>query len=141
MGINSLDRFLAAQEQTYKTALKEIKNGKKRSHWMWFIFPQLRVLGQSERAIFYGIKDVEETKEYLAHPILGARLIEISTALLAHKDKSPIAIMGDIDAVKLRSSMTLFACIGEENSVFHQVLQQFYKGKMCTKTLSRLNFK
>ena len=92
-------------------------------------------------SVFYGIKDDEEAKEYLAHPILGARLIEISTALLAHKDKSPIAIMGDVDAEKLRSSMTLFTMISEENSVFDQVLQQFYKGKMCVKTLSILNVK
>ena len=136
-----MDRFLTAQENVYEKALAEIVKGKKRTHWMWFIFPQFRGLGQSEMSVFYGIKDVEEAKEYLAHPILGARLIEISTALLAHKDKSPIAIMGDIDAVKLRSSMTLFAMISEENSVFDQVLQQFYKGKMCTKTLSILNVK
>ena len=136
-----MNRFLTVQENVYEKALAEIVKGKKRTHWMWFIFPQFRGLGQSEMSVFYGIKDVEEAKEYLAHPILGARLIEISTALLAHKDKSPIAIMGDIDAVKLRSSMTLFAMISEENSVFHQVLQQFYKGKMCTKTLGILNVK
>ena len=136
-----MDRFLTAQENVYEKALAEIVKGKKRTHWMWFIFPQLRGLGQSEMSVFYGIKDVEEAKEYLAHPILGARLIEISTALLAHKDKSPIAIMGDIDAVKLRSSMTLFASISEENSVFHQALNAFYKGKTCAKTLELLGLK
>ena len=136
-----VERFVERQKEYHEIALNELKKGRKRSHWMWFIFPQLRGLGQSEMSVFYGIKDVEEAKEYLAHPILGARLIEISTALLAHKDKSPSAIMGDINAVKLRSSMTLFASISEENSVFHQALNAFYKGKTCAKTLELLGLK
>lgn len=133
-----MNRFLTAQKNVYEKALAEITKGKKRTHWMWFIFPQLYGLGQSEMSIFYGIKDIEEAKEYLANPVLGGRLVESSKALLGHSGKSAIEIMGDIDAVKLRSAMTLFAVISEENSVFHQVLRQFYKGKMCAKTLRLL---
>ena len=130
MDINSLDRFLEAQEHKYDIALNEIRNGKKRTHWMWYIFPQLRGLGRSQMAYTYGINGIEEAKAYLAHPILSARLIEISEALLAHKDEMIEDIVGEIDAVKLRSSMTLFALISEEGSVFHQVLNCFYDGEM-----------
>ena len=135
MGINSLDRFLAAQEKSYETALRELKNGRKCSHWMWYIFPQLKALGYSETALYYGIANMEEAKSYLAHPILNARLVACCEAILLHKDKSALRILGDIDAMKLKSSMTLFALAGEEeNSVFHQVLTQFYDGKMDAKT-------
>ena len=130
MDINSLDRFLEAQERIYEIALKEIRNGEKESHWMWYIFPQLRGLGKSRMAYAYGINGLEEAKAYLAHPILSARLIEISEALLEHKDQDIEDILGDIDAMKLRSSMTLFALISEEGSVFHQVLNCFYDGEM-----------
>ena len=87
MDINSLDRFLEAQERMYETALKEIKNGEKESHWMWYIFPQLRGLGKSQLAYTYGINGIEEAKAYIAHPVLSARLIEITEALLTHKGK------------------------------------------------------
>lgn len=130
MDITSLNRFLEAQEPMYATALKEIKNGEKESHWIWYIFPQLRGLGYSPNAYTYGINGLEEAKAYLEHPVLSARLIEISTALLSHKGESIEDIMGDIDALKLRSSMTLFALISEDNSVFHQVLDCFYDGNM-----------
>lgn len=130
MDINSLDRFLEAQERIYEIALKEIRNGEKESHWMWYIFPQLRGLGKSRMAYAYGINGLEEAKAYLAHPVLSARLIEISEALLKHKDQDVEDILGDIDAMKLRSSMTLFALISEEGSVFHQVLNCFYDGEM-----------
>ena len=135
MDINSLDRFLEAQERMYETALKEIKNGEKESHWMWYIFPQLRGLGRSQMAYTYGINGLEEAKAYLDHPVLSARLIEISEALLKHKNQDIENILGDIDAMKLRSSMTLFALISEENSVFHQVLDCFYDGKMDKQTI------
>ena len=135
MDINSLDRFLEAQEHMYEIALKEIRNGEKESHWMWYIFPQLRGLGISQMAYAYGINGVEEAKAYLAHPVLSARLIEINEALLAHKDQDIEDILGDIDAMKLRSSMTLFAFISEKNSVFFQVLECFYDGKMDEYTL------
>ena len=134
MGFN-LERFLKAQESSYDIALQELNDGRKRSHWMWYIFPQLKALGYSETALYYGIADMEETKSYLAHPILKARLVACCEAILLHKDKSALRILGDIDAMKLKSSMTLFALASdEENSVFHQVLTQFYDGKMDAKT-------
>ena len=134
MGFN-LERFLKAQESSYDIALQELNDGRKRSHWMWYIFPQLKALGYSETALYYGIADMEETKSYLAHPILKARLVACCEAILLHKDKSALRILGDIDAMKLKSSMTLFALASdEENSVFHQVLTQFYDGKMDDKT-------
>ncbi len=136
MDINSLDRFLEAQERMYEVALKEIRNGRKRSHWMWYVFPQLRGLGRSQMAYTYGIKGIEEAKAYLEHPVLSARLIEITEALLTHKGKDIYDIMGDIDDMKLHSSMTLFALTSNENSVFHQVLDCFYDGEMDKYTLS-----
>ena len=139
MDINSLDRFLEAQERMYETALKEIKNGEKESHWMWYIFPQLRGLGRSQMAYVYGINGLEEAKAYLTHPVLSARLIEISEALLEHKDKDIEDILGDVDAMKLRSSMTLFALISEENSVFHQVLDFFFNCEKDGYTLKLIN--
>lgn len=139
MDINSLDRFLEAQERMYATALKEIKAGKKRTHWMWYIFPQLRGLGKSNMSYVYGINGIEEAKEYLKHPILSARLKEISEALLEHKDKSAYDILGDIDNMKLQSCMTLFALISKESSVFHQVLECFYDGEFDKTTSILLN--
>ena len=135
MEINSLNRFIDAQNYMYETALTEIKNGMKVSHWIWFVFPQLRGLGRSDMAYKYGINGIEEAKEYLAHPVLSARLTEISEALLVHKNKDIEYIMGGIDAMKLRSSMTLFALVSEENSVFHQVLDCFYDGEMDDYTI------
>ena len=130
MDINSLDRFLEAQERMYEIALKEIKNGEKESHWMWYIFPQLRGLGKSRMAYAYGINGIDEAKAYLAHPVLSARLIGISKALLEHKDQDIEDMLGDIDAMKLHSSMTLFAIISYNDSVFHQILDCFYNGEM-----------
>ena len=135
MDINSLDRFLEAQEIMYETALKEIKNGKKRSHWMWYIFPQLRGLGESRMSYVYGINGLEEAKAYLEHPVLSARLIEITKALVTHKGKDIYKIMGDIDDMKLQSSMTLFALVSENDSVFRQVLDFFYNGEEDSNTL------
>ena len=139
MDINSLDRFLEAQERMYETALKEIKNGEKESHWMWYIFPQLRGLGKSRMAYAYGINGLGEAKAYLAHPVLSARLIEISEALLEHKGKDIEDILGDIDAMKLRSSMTLFALISENSSIFHQVLDFFFNCEKDGYTLKLIN--
>ena len=138
MNINSLDRFIAAQEKSYEPALSEIKRGKKRSHWMWYIFPQLRGLGKSEMAYVFGISGLEEAKAYLGHPVLSARLIEISEALLEHKDKSAYWIFGEIDGMKLKSSMTLFAYVSEEGSVFHRVLDAFFGGERDGETLMLL---
>ena len=135
MDINSLDRFLEAQERMYEIALKEIKNGEKESHWMWYIFPQLRGLGRSQMAYAYGINGIEEAKAYLAHPVLSARLNEICEALLEHKGEDIEDILGDIDAMKLCSSMTLFGLVSENGSVFHQVLYCFYDGNMDERTI------
>ena len=138
MDINSLDRFLEAHELMYETALKEIKNGKKKSHWMWYIFPQLRGLGKSRMSYVYGINGIEEAKAYLEHPVLSARLIEITEALLTHKDKDIYDIMGDIDDMKLKSSMTLFALVSEEHPLFHQVLEGFYDGEKDENTIEKI---
>ncbi len=141
MDINSLDRFLKAQEKKHEKALNEIKNGKKRTHWMWYIFPQLRGLGRSDMAYIYGIKDLEEAKSYLAHTVLSMRLYELCGVLLEHKDKSAYDVFGDIDEMKLKSSMTLFALASEDNSIFHQVLECFYNGEMDKATLKIINRK
>lgn len=138
--VSSFDsaKFISAQAHTYEKALKEIKSGRKRTHWMWFIFPQLRGLGVSNMAHRYGIADLEEAKAYLLHNDLGARLIEISTELLKLEESDPEVIFGDIDAVKLKSSMTLFSLVSEDDSVFHKVLQKFFKGQTDVKTLELL---
>lgn len=134
-----LQRFVRAQSGVYDTALKEIRNGDKRSHWMWFIFPQLRGLGKSEMATFYGIADLNEAIMYLAHPVLGTRLIECCEAVLSNKEKSAYEIFGGIDAKKLRSSMTLFLVASDGNPVFKAVLDRFYDGKKDGATLKLLN--
>ena len=134
--MHRLDRFLSAQTHTYEAALAQIRAGRKTSHWIWYIFPQLRGLGRSLNSFTFGIRDLEEAKEYLAHPVLSARLREITQTLLLHKDKRIEDIMGDVDAMKLRSSMTLFCFVSEESSPFHQVLDCFYDGKPDSRTLS-----
>lgn len=140
MNTNSLERFVEAQERSYETALAEIRGGKKRTHWMWYIFPQLRGLGSSFMAHTYGIEDLAEAKAYMAHPVLSARLIEISEAILAVEGKRANEILDYTDAIKLRSCMTLFAAISEEGSVFHRVLDRYYEGSMDKLTLSRIGF-
>ena len=134
MDIHSLDRFLVAQRLTYAIALREIQNGCKRSHWMWFIFPQLRGLGSSQMSYAYGLDGIEEAQAYLAHPILSGRLTEISEALLTWHEKGPEEIFGSVDAVKLHSSMTLFALLSKEGSVFHRVLDRFFHGVLDERT-------
>ena len=96
----NLDRFLKAQELMYPRALREMQTGRKRTHWMWFVFPQLKVLGQSSTSLYYGIEDFDEAKQYLAHPVLGTRLKEISEVLLSLETNDPYKVMGDIDALK-----------------------------------------
>ena len=121
-----LDRFVTAQEPVYPQALSELRSGRKRSHWMWFIFPQLAQLGRSETARFYGIGSATEAAAYLRHSLLGSRLEECSQALLAHRGTRPEEIMGSIDAMKLRSSMTLFEAVADEPEPFAAVLEAFY---------------
>lgn len=139
MDINSLDRFVEVQEKMYPIAMKEIQNGQKETHWMWFMFPQLRGLGRSSTAHIYGIPGLEEAKAYLAHPWLSGRLYELCTALLHHKDKSAQEIFGNIDAMKLKSSMTLFALTSEDYTIFDQVLEQFFDGEMDEITVMIIN--
>lgn len=135
----NLDRFLEAQETTYNEALSEIKKGKKQSHWMWFIFPQIAGLGFTDYNVFYAIKNLEETTQYLRHPVLGKRLIEISTALLDINGKTANEIMGKPDDRKLKSCMTLFAQITNTDPVFQKVLDKYYQGTKDEKTIQLLN--
>lgn len=135
---NNLKRFIDAQQTSYKTAFTEIKNGRKRSHWMWFIFPQIQGLGFSETSRFYGIKDIEEAEEYLKHPILGNRLVEISNALLGLQLNNANQIFGSPDDMKLKSCMTLFAALPDTNPVFQLVLKKFFDGTKDNKTLQIL---
>ena len=123
----NLNRFLLAQENTYDQALREIHAGRKMSHWMWFIFPQMKGLGTSYHSTFYGISGREEAEAYLAHPVLGPRLIAISKALLVHTDKPIEQIFGHTDSLKLKSSMELFGRIPNADPVFAQVLKAFYQ--------------
>ncbi len=135
--MHDLNRFISAQERSYDAALREIKSGRKRTHWMWYIFPQIAGLGFSSTAQFYAISSMQEAKDYYAHPVLGKRLVEISEALLALGTNDAGAVMGYPDDLKLRSSMTLFlAASGDE--VFQKVLDKFYSGKPDSKTLSIL---
>ena len=139
MDINSLDHFVKAQERMYQVALKEIREGKKRSHWMWYIFPQLRGLGTSSMAHTYGISGLDEAKAYLEHPVLSARLYELCGELLKHKEKSANEIFGDIDAMKLKSSMTLFALTSKEHTIFDEALECFFDGERDAITLKLIN--
>lgn len=135
---DDLKRFLDAQKYDYDPALREIRSGHKRSHWIWYIFPQLKALGYSDTAKKYGIRDLDEAKAYLNEPTLRSRLIEISEALLALPENDPLKVMGHPDDLKLRSSMTLFAAADPECTVFQRVLDKFYSGKPDTKTLDLL---
>ena len=139
MDINSLDRFLEAQDRMYSIALKELKNGKKRSHWMWYMFPQLRELVTSSMSYTYGISGLDEAKAYLAHPVLSERLYELCSELLKHKDKTALEIFGDIDEMKLKSSMTLFALTSEDCTIFDEVLENFFGGEMDDLTIKYIN--
>ena len=129
-----LSRFLKAQENTYKTALLEIKTGRKRSHWMWYIFPQIQGLGFSSTAQYYAIENLEEATEYITHSILGSRLIEISKALLELEENDPRLVMGYPDDLKLRSCMTLFQIAAPDQPVFGKVLDKYFNGKPDERT-------
>jgi uncharacterized protein (DUF1810 family) len=131
---NSLQRFLTAQETDYPIALAEIKRGRKQSHWMWYIFPQVQGLGYSETARFYAIKNMLEAEAYLNHPVLGKRLIEICEALLLLTSNNATAIFGNPDDLKLRSSMTLFSLVNNPPPVFQKVLNKFFQGIPDPKT-------
>jgi uncharacterized protein (DUF1810 family) len=134
-----LDRFVSAQEQTYDRALAEVRAGAKLSHWMWYIFPQIAGLGHSPMAQRYAIADLAEARAYLAHPILGGRLREITTVLQNLPNPNPDAVFGHVDAVKLRSSLTLFALTdAEPTSLFHQALDRWFDGREDPATVAQL---
>jgi uncharacterized protein (DUF1810 family) len=135
---NGLERFVEAQSRDYETALREIRGGRKRSHWMWYIFPQLRGLGYSSTAQFYGIRDLQEARDYMAHALLGPRLLEISEALLGLETDNPGAVMGYPDDLKLCSCMTLFELAAPEQPVFARVLEKYYGGRRDQRTLALL---
>jgi uncharacterized protein (DUF1810 family) len=134
----NLQRFIDAQESVYPLALEEIKNGRKQSHWMWFIFPQIQGLGFSATSKLYAIKDIHEAEAFLKHPLLGSRLIGISNELLKLDSNNAHTIFGSPDEMKLQSSMTLFSSLNNADPVFDLVLQKFFKGIKDRNTLQRL---
>jgi uncharacterized protein (DUF1810 family) len=132
-----LQRFIEAQNDSYDQALKEIRNGRKLTHWIWYIFPQMKGLGFSYNSEYYGITSLQEARDYLENELLRKRLFEITESLLMHKGKDIESIMGDIDALKLKSSMTLFDAV-QPGSVFGEVLDEFYGGERCRRTLEKI---
>lgn len=139
---DELHRFLNAQKDIYDTALAEIKSGKKRSHWIWYIFPQIRGLGLSETAKYYAIHDRAEAELFLNHSVLGKRLREISAVLLTLKENRATSVFGSPDDLKLKSSMTLFSLLEEsDENVFSKVLKKYYGGSEDEKTRQLLNSK
>jgi uncharacterized protein (DUF1810 family) len=130
-----LNRFISAQEGVFVRALAELRDGLKRSHWMWYIFPQIEGLGHSPTTRLYSIKSLEEARQYLAHPVLGTRLVECAEAVLAVQGRSVADIFGHPDDWKLQSSMTLFELVAGPQSVFARVLDKYYQGKRDPRTL------
>ena len=137
--VKNLERFIKPQKKDYSIALSEIKNGKKQSHWMWYIFPQIQGLGFSETSKFYGIKNIHEAEEFLNHPVLGSRMIRICNELLNLETNDPHRIFGSPDDLKLHSSMTLFSSLPNANPVFQKVLNKFFKGKKDERTMGIIN--
>ena len=133
-----LQRFVDAQAPVYADVIAELGAGAKRSHWMWFIFPQLRALGRSSTALHYGIASIDEARAYGAHALLGARLMECSALVLATRGKTAVQIFGSIDAMKLRSCMTLFEIAAPQQPVFAGVLEAYYRGERDALTLDAL---
>lgn len=133
-----LERFVRAQDGVYDQALQELRAGAKRGHWMWFVFPQVAGLGHSPTAQRYAIAGLDEARAYLAHPVLGPRLVEAAQALLALSARDPVRVLGPVDALKLRSSMTLFEAAAPDERVFGEVLERFYDGERDEATTARL---
>ena len=134
-----LDRFMQAQGSVISEVLLELRGGKKLTHWMWFIFPQLKALGRSETAIYYGLDGLKEACEWLAHPVLSKRLVDCTMAVLEHPDKSITSIMGTPDDLKLRSCMTLFQKADPTQTLFIDVLRIFYENKPDDQTIKLLS--
>jgi uncharacterized protein (DUF1810 family) len=137
----SIQRFLDAQRDSYAVALNEINNGKKKTHWMWYIFPQIEGLGFSETSKYYAIKDLREAEDFLRHPVLGSRLVRICESLLDLPGKNAHKILGSPDDLKLKSSMTLFASVVNSDPVFFSVLDKFFDGQMDEQTMKLLHEK
>jgi len=135
-----LDRFVLAQDRagTYDAAVRELRAGRKSSHWIWFVFPQLAGLGRSEMARHYALSGLAEAQEYLAHPVLGPRLRECAGILAALPERDPVAVLGSVDAQKLRSSMTLFSLAAPEEPVFAAVLERYFGGNPDQETIGRV---
>ena len=133
-----LQRFLAAQDPLYSEVLSELCSGKKRSHWMWFVFPQIAGLGRSPMAVRYSISGKAEAEAYLAHPKLGRRLVECAQKMLDIEGRNAEEVLGAIDGMKLRSCMTLFASVSDL-SIFTDVLEKYYRGQLDQATLSLLS--
>lgn len=127
--------FIAAQNRVWDNVLGELREGRKRSHWIWFVFPQLAALGQSSLSQRYGLRDLAEARSYLANETLRAHLVEAAGILMDHEDKSAEEILGPLDALKLRSSLTLFAAVPGAPDIFGRALAQFFQGTRCPKTL------
>lgn len=136
-----ISRFIEAQRSSYQQALTEIKNGKKASHWIWYIFPQIKGLGRSAMSEYYGIQDIDEAKAYLADAILSKRLIEICEVLLSLDTNDAVEVMGRPDDKKLKSSMTLFDAATDSLEIFQMVLDKYYNGKKDNLTLRILGIK
>ena len=133
---SDLNRFLNAQEKDFENAMAEIKSGKKESHWMWYVFPQIKGLGFSQMSIYYSIQDIKEAKDYLDHPLLGSRLKDITLEVLALKENNATRVFGIPDNLKLKSSMTLFALVdSSEEKIFKNVIDNFFDGQLDDKTL------
>ncbi|OHD25886.1 MAG: calpastatin [Spirochaetes bacterium RBG_16_67_19] len=135
---HDLERFLKAQAPVYDQALAELRGGRKRTHWIWFIFPQIDGLGHSSTSRHYAIKDLEEARAYLQHPLLSSRLVECAQAVLAVESRTASDIFPYPDDLKLRSSMTLFECVEHPGSVFAQVLEKYFQGKRDERTIQLL---
>ncbi len=133
--VSNLNRFLEAQETKYNDALSEIKNGRKLPHWMWYVFPQIAGLGFTNFNVFYSIQNKEEATQYLNHPVLGKRLLEITKVVAEINGKTALEIFGKPDEIKLKSSMTLFSILNNPNPIFQQVLDKYYKGMKDENTL------
>ena len=139
-GPGDLDRFVAAQDdgQTFERALAELRSGRKTGHWMWFVFPQVAGLGRSATARFYALSGLPEAVAYLAHPVLGERLRKAAGVLTELPESDPVKVLGSVDAMKLRSSMTLFARAAPDERLFAAVLDQYFDGAPDQATLDRL---
>ena len=136
---HDLDRFVSAQDGVHEQALAELRAGRKTSHWMWFVFPQLAGLGSSEMAQRFAVGSLVEARAYLDHPVLGPRLVECAEAVLTHPERTARQIMGTPDDAKLRSSMTLFALAVDSEPIFQQVLDAFFDGEHDPRTVELLS--